>query len=104
MQRTMEFKGWVTDYKQFLYQGLTETEVSNFIQDLHQMVPDPHKKYVDWEQTKTEQGTWPTKTMVNMWFSNEANLPTRVGLLDIIRTELKKEPLQAARKRGYLQT
>ena len=30
--------------------------------------------------------------MVNMWFSNEVNLPTRIGLLDINRPELKKEP------------
>ena len=77
---------------------LTETEVSNFIQDLHGMVPDPYKKYVDWDQTRTEQGTWPTKTMVNMWFSNETNLPTRVGLLDTIRTELKKEPYKLLKR------
>ena len=56
MPRKMEFKGWVTDYKQCSYQGLTETEVSDFIKD--QRVPDPFIKYVDWEQTKTEQGAW----------------------------------------------
>ena len=77
MPRKMEFKGLVTDYKQCRYQGLTETEVSNFIQDLHQMVPDHIDIYIYiyiyWEQTRTEQGTWPTKTMDNMWFSNETN-------------------------------
>ena len=72
--------------------SFTETEVSNFIKDLHRMVPGPCKKYVDWEQTKTEQGTRPTKTMVNMWFSNETKLPTMVGLLDIIKEELKRSP------------
>ena len=51
-----------------------------------------HKKYVDWDQTKTEQGTWPTKIVVNMWFSNEANLAARIGLLDTVRTERKKKP------------
>ena len=66
--------------------------MSDFIKDLHQMVPDHYKKYVDRDQTRTEQGTRPTKTMVNMWFSNDTNLPTRVGLLGIIKTELKKEP------------
>ena len=96
MQRKMEFKGLVTDDKQCGYQGLTETEVSNFIKDLHQIVPDPFKKYVDWERTKTEQGTWPTKTMVNMWFSNEANLPSMIRLLNIIKEELKKDPSQTA--------
>ena len=43
MPRRMEFKGWVTDYKQCRYQGLTE--VSNLINDLHKMVPDALKKY-----------------------------------------------------------
>ena len=36
----MEFKSWGTNYKQCRYQGLTDTEVSNFINDLHKMVPD----------------------------------------------------------------
>ena len=49
--RRMEFKGWVTDYKQCRYQGLTETEVWNFIQELHRMVPDAQKN-VDWDPTK----------------------------------------------------
>ena len=51
-----------------------------------------YRKNVDWDQTRTEQGTWPTKTMVNMWFSNEANLPSMIGLLDIIKEALKKDP------------
>ena len=91
MPRKMEFKGWVADYKQSSYQGLSETDVSNFIKDLHQMVPDQYRKCIDWYQTRTEQGTWPIKTMVSMWFNNETNLPKMVGLLDIISTELKKE-------------
>ena len=65
---------------------------SDFVKDLHEIVPDPFKKYVDWEQTKTEQGAWPTNTMVNMWFSNEASLPSMVRLLDIVKEALKKDP------------
>ena len=45
LPRKMEFKGWVTDYKQWSYQRLTETEVSRFIMDLHQMVPDQLHKF-----------------------------------------------------------
>ena len=56
------------------------------------MVLDQYQKYIDWEQTRTEQGTWPTKTIVSMWFRNETGLPTMVGMLDIIKKELKKEP------------
>ena len=55
------------------------------------MVPDQYQKYIDWDQTRTE-GTWPTKTIVSMWFRHETNLPTMVGLLDIIKTELKEGP------------
>ena len=44
MPRRMEFKGWVTDKKQCRYQGLTDTEVLNVIDDLYKMVPDAQKK------------------------------------------------------------
>ena len=42
--RMIEVRRWVTDYKQCSYQGLSETEASNFILDLNRMVPDPLKK------------------------------------------------------------
>ena len=74
LPRRLEFKGWVTDHKQCRYQGLTDTEVSILTSDLHKMVPD-----IDWEQTKNEQGTWPTQIMVSLWSRNEANLLTRIG-------------------------
>ena len=90
MPRRNEFESLVTDYKQCNYQGLTDTEVSNLINDLHKMVPDALRKYIDWDQTRNEQGTWPTKIMVNLWFSNEANMLTRIGLPDVMREELKK--------------
>ena len=51
-----------------------------------------HKKMWIGTKQKQKQGTWPKQIVVKMWFSNEANLPMRIGLLDIIRTELKKEP------------
>ena len=92
LSRRVEFKGWVTDYKQCRYQRLTDTKILNLINDLRKMVPDTLKKYIDWEKTRNEQGTWPTKIMVSLWLSNEANLLTRVGLPDITREELKKGP------------
>ena len=65
LPRRMEFKGWVTDNKQCRYQGLTDTEVSNLINDKHQMAPDELKQCTDWEQTRTEQGTWPTQITIS---------------------------------------
>ena len=88
--REMEFTGWVTDYKKCSHLGLTDAEVSNFIRDLQRMMPDPFHKHIDWDHTRTEQGTWPTKTFVNMWFKNETNLATMTGLLEIVKEELKK--------------
>ena len=57
LPRKMEFKGWVTDFKQCSHQGLTGSEVANFIKDLHRMIPDQNQKYFDWYQPRTEQGT-----------------------------------------------
>ena len=56
------------------------------------MVPNEFHQYIDWNQTRTEQGKWPTKTIVNMWFKNEINLGTMTGLLKIVFDELKKTP------------
>ena len=87
MPKKMEFKGWVTDYKRCKVEGLTDTEVSNSIMDLQKMVPEQYQKYIDWDRIRSEHGTWPTKTFVNMWFKNETNLTTMVGKLD---AELQK--------------
>ena len=92
LPRKMEFKGCFTDYEQCSLQGLTESEVTNFIKDLHKMVPDRYQKYLDWDQIRTEQGTWPTKVIVSMRFKNETNSLTMVGMLDTIKQQLKKEP------------
>ena len=48
------------------------------------MVPDQFHKYIDWDQTRTEQGTWPTKTIVNMWSKNETNMSTMIGMFEIV--------------------
>ena len=66
-------------------QGLTDTDVSDFIRDLQKMLPDQYHKYIDWDHSRKEQGTWQTKTIVSMWFKNETNLATLVGMLDIVK-------------------
>ena len=91
--RKMESKGWVTDYKQCSYQGLADTEVSDFIRDLQKMLPDQYQKYINWDQTRTAQGTWPTKTVVSMWFRNETHIPMMIGMLDIIKKRMQEGAL-----------
>ena len=88
----MEFKGCVTDDKQRSHQELTESEVTDFVKDLQKMVPDSCQKCVDWDQTRTEQWNGPTKTVVSMWFRNETNLPTMVGMLDITKKNSRRCP------------
>ena len=63
--RKMEFKGWVTDSAKSSIQGITDDEVLILVRDLKRMVPRQAHKWIDWDQTRKEQGTWPTKTMVS---------------------------------------
>ena len=100
LPRKMEFKGWVLDYKKCSYQGLAATEVSNFIRDLQKMMPDQHHKYTDWDQIRTEQGTWPTKSFINMWFKNETKLARMIGLLEIVKKESCGCPVRCMGRRS----
>ena len=90
--RKMEFKGWVTDYSNGSIQGITDDGGPKLLSDLERMVPQQAQKWIDWDQTRKEQGTWPTKSMVSMWFKHETNLVTMIGLLKIIQEELEKQP------------
>ena len=79
--RRMEFKGWVTDYSKNCVQGITDDEVATLVSDLERMVPQEAHKWTDWDQTRKEQGTWPTEILVSMLFKNETNLVTMIYLL-----------------------
>ena len=79
--RRMEFKSCVTDYSKKSIQGITDDEVSTLVKDLERLVPQQAHKWIDSEQTRKERGTWPTKTMVSMWFKNETNLVTMIDFL-----------------------
>ena len=92
-QERWNLKDGVTDYKQCSYQGLADTEVSDFIRDLPKMLPDQYQKYINWDQTRTAQGTWPTKTVVNMWFRNETHIPMMIGMLDILKKRMQEGAL-----------
>ena len=80
VHRKMESKGWVTDYTRSSYQGFTMDEVAPFLVDLKQMIP------------LNAQGSWPTKTMVSLWFKSDTNLATMIELLLVVKDELNKEP------------
>ena len=88
----MELKGWITDCTRSSFQGITLNAVMLFTVDLQKMVPNELHQYIDWDPTRTEQGNWLTKTIVNVWFMNETNLTTMIGLLKAFKDELKKVP------------
>ena len=74
----MEFKGWVTDVSQSSIQGITDDDVSTMVMDLENMVPQKAHKWIVWDQTRKEQGTWPMKMMESMCFKNETILVTMI--------------------------
>ena len=49
-------------------QEVAAKEVACFVVDLKQMIPLNAQQFVDWDQTRTEQESWPTETMVSLWF------------------------------------
>ena len=63
---------------------VTDSEVEKLVSDLERIVPQQAPKWVDWDQTRKDPGTWPTKMVVSMWFKNEANLVTMIDLLRTI--------------------
>ena len=60
-------------------------------------------QYIDWDQTRKEQGNWQTKTIVNMCFKNETNLATMIVLLKVVKEELKKVSYKIRDQEGSLQ-
>ena len=57
--------------------------------ELQKIIPGQFHQYIDWDRSRKEQGKWPTKTIVYMWFKNETNLATMIGLLQVVKEELK---------------
>ena len=90
--RKMEFKGWVTGYKKCSFQDSRPTR-SRISSEIYKRCCR-----VNFTSTLTgtkpgqKQGNWPTKTFVKMWFENETNMATMIGMLGIGKHELKKIP------------
>ena len=54
------------------------------------MIPLNAQRFMDSEQTRSEQGTWRTKILVSLWFKNETNLTTMIELLRVVKMNSKK--------------
>ena len=55
------------------------------------MIPGQlHQFFFDWDQSRKEQGNWPTKTTVKMWFKDETNLALLIKLVKVEKEEPQK--------------
>ena len=61
-----------------VFKGSLTMKVLMLVSDLEKMVLRQAHKWNDWDQTRKEQETWPTKTMVSMGFKNETNWVTMI--------------------------
>ena len=85
-----KFKGWITDFTESSLQGITDEQIIKFLDDLAKMVPQQGQKWIDWDQSRKEQGTWPTWIMVCLWFKPDVDLVTMIDLLKMVKEELEK--------------
>ena len=85
--RKMEFKGC----------GVTNEGVVVMIVELEKIIPG---QFHNWDQSRKEHGKRPTKKIVNMWFKNETNLATMIGLLNVVEEALKNVSYKI-RDKGY---
>ena len=67
---------------------------------IEKMVPQQAQRWIDWNQTRKEQGTWPRKIMVSMWFKHETSLTVMIDLLKVMWEEFDKAPGSKSVLRG----
>ena len=72
--RKVEFKGGMHLFHSQNIQGIPHSQVKTVLEDLEKMIPQDVRKWIDWEQTKSDQGPWPRKIMVSLWFKHDTGL------------------------------
>ena len=70
-----------------------DEEMMKFLFDLERMVPQQGPKWIDWDQTRKEQGNWPRTILVSMWFKHETNMIMIIELLKIMKNNWVKLPV-----------
>ena len=68
--------------------GITDMEITTFLDNHKKMVPQHAPKWFDWDQTRKEQGTLSRTIMVSMWFKHETCLIVMIDFLKMIKEEL----------------
>ena len=63
---------------------------------IHEQSDHVFHKHVDPDKTKKDQGNRSIKTFVDMCFKNETNMTTMIGILQIVKNEIKKCSKQIA--------
>ena len=60
---------------------------------IEQMMPQEVRKWIDWEQTRSEQGPWPRKTVLSLWFIHDTALIMMLEIMNMIRDEMETAKL-----------
>ena len=95
--RKLEFKGWSADWSTKHIQGIQDDQVKIVLKEIEAMMPTEVKQWIDWAQTKGNQGTWPKKTMVSLWFMHGTGKIMRVEILKMMRVELENKDYRVKR-------
>ena len=85
--RKKEFKVWVAGYSQISFQGITDEEITKFLNDLERMVPQQGQTWIDWDRTRKRNKE---AGQGKSWRACEMSLIIMICLLKTMKEELDK--------------
>ena len=68
--------------------GVGQSSKKTVLGDLEKSMPQEVRKWINWEQTTNEQGPWPTRTMLSLWFIHDTGLMMMIEIMQLMRDEL----------------
>ena len=81
--RKIEIKGWKTGLvEKTQIQGIQDDEATKIMDDISAAMVAEVKAKINWEHLKENQGPWPRKTIVNLWFGHGTEMGMMVQLLE----------------------
>ena len=95
----LEFKEWNPDFTKRNIQGIPDSQEKTVLDDLEKMMPHEVRKWLNWEQTRNEQGTWPRTTILSLWFIHDTGWMMMIEILKMMRDDLSKTQFRVNGKR-----
>ena len=69
-------------------QEILDDQLRTILEDLERLMPLEVKKWMDWDQTKDNEGSWPKTNMVSLWFKHDTGF--MLMNVKVMRAELDK--------------